>query len=141
MAQLPGLFEKEKKSHKEVKFSFPGTSLCHGAHCHLSCLLPTATLPQAHFPFREVSEEAIEGWGIGVSQPQRCGPLGWIILCCGVVLRVGEYGTAAQASTHEMPAAPLPRWDSQQCLQTLPGIPWRRPPVSVLVGGAQDTQS
>lgn len=67
---MSGLFEKEKKSHKEVKFSFPGTSLCHGEHCQHSCWLPTVTLAQAHFPFREgppaqwvVSEEAFNGWG------------------------------------------------------------------------------
>lgn len=77
MAQTPGLFEKEQKNHKEVKFSFPGTSLCHVENCQRSCLLPTATLAKAHFPFRErlltlwvVSEKALEGWRSWVSQPQ-----------------------------------------------------------------------
>lgn len=73
MARRPGLIEKEKKSHKDAKFSFPGTSLCRGEDCQHSCLLPTATLAQAHFPFRNrlpspsvVSEKALEGWGQAV---------------------------------------------------------------------------
>lgn len=79
MGQTPGLFEKEQKNRKEVKFGFLGTSLCHVENCQSSCLLPTATLAQAHFPFRQrlltpwvVSEKALEGWGRWVSQPQGC---------------------------------------------------------------------